>query len=473
MPFASDRDRCAHLLRRFGLGASESELDFYLQSGGLNGAIERLLNYEAVDEGFTANIADYIAKDPKVKNPLPMGVVVSWWALRLLQTRRPLQEKMVVFWHNHFATSAEKVKVPMDMVQQNEVLRRNGLGNFKTLLKEVSQDPAMIFWLDNEYNVKGKPNENFAREVMELFTLGIGNYTEKDIQEAARAFTGWGIGRPGSTAVEDVTERYRRYTFRPRLHDDGQKTVFGQTGAFTGEDILDMLCSKPECAAFIAKKMWSFFAYRNPEPELVQRLATAFQGAGLDIKALVKAIMTAPEFYSDRAQRSVYKTPVDFVVATSRQLGLGQVNQERAAENPRLALGPAARMVNVMKSMGMHLMYPPDVSGWEQGAAWITTATMVERIGWADTIFGATRGTGRGSMALRLPVYQFLGTNDPAGAVKAMLSIFDAPMPAAKVQTLVAAAQKVSGGTVTQENALETAHTIARLIFASPEFQMM
>lgn len=472
MPFLSDRDRCAHLLRRFGLGASEAELDYYLQGGGLKGAIEKLLNYESVDEGFTANVGDYVSTDPKAKVKLPMPAVVGWWTLRLLQTRRPLQEKMVLFWHNHFATSAEKVKVPMDMVQQNEVLRRNAVGNFKTLLKEVSQDPAMIFWLDNEYNVKGKPNENFAREVMELFTLGIGHYTEKDIQEAARAFTGWGIGRPGSAAVEDVTQRYRRFTVRPSQHDNGEKTVFGQTGNFDGEDILAMLTAKPECAMFIAKKMWEFFAYRNPSPDLVQRLAGEFRASDLDIKALVRSIMTSPEFYSDKAMRAVYKTPVDVVIATARQLGIGELNARRAAA-PRAALAPAVMMVNAMKAMGMHLMYPPDVSGWEQGAAWITTATMVERIGWADSLFGAPRSTGRRSVALRVPAFDFLGGGRPEDAVKALVSIFDAPIPAAKFPTLVAAATRVSGGEVTPQNAVETARTITRLIFASPEFQMM
>ena len=469
--FSSDRERCAHLLRRFGLGASEAEVDYYLQSGGMNGAIERLLNYESVNEGFTANIRDYINPDPKAKNRLSPPVVTAWWVLRMLQTRRPLQEKMVLFWHNHFATSFEKVKVPMDMVQQNEVLRRNALGGFKTMLKEVSQDPAMIFWLDNEYNVKGKPNENFAREVMELFTLGIGHYSEKDIQEAARAFTGWGIGRPG--AVDDPTERYRRFTVRNQQHDNGEKTVFGRTGNFNGEDILAMLCDKPECAEFIVKKMWEFFVYRNPEASVIQRLAVTFRTSDLDIKALVRAIMTSPEFYSEKATRTVYKTPVDFVIASARQLGIGEMNTARGADNPRVTLGPALMMVSAMKAMGMHLMYPPDVSGWEQGRAWITTATMVERIGWADSLMGVPKATGRRSVSLKVPAYQILGGPSPEGAVKSLMSIFDAPLPPAKVATVLAAANRVSGGTVTPENAVETARTIARLLFASPEYQMM
>src|SRR5688572_9675267 len=193
MALTTERDKGAHLLRRFGLGASEAELDYYLKDG-LSGAIDKLLDYDKANEGFDGEVEKFQNQNGQLQ-PQAVGV---WWTLRLVATQRPLQEKMTVFWHDHFATSASKVQNGPTMHRHNDVLRENATGNFKAFLTEVSKDPAMLFWLDNQYNVAGKPNENFAREVMELFTLGVDNgYNEQDIKEAARAFTGWSIGRVG------------------------------------------------------------------------------------------------------------------------------------------------------------------------------------------------------------------------------------------------------------------------------------
>src|SRR3569832_2176554 len=230
MALQTERERGAHLLRRFGLGASEAELDYYLQ-GGLDNAIERLLHYEDVKEPYDYDLIDLAALDQKNVNP---QLASAWWILRLITARRPLQEKMTVFWHNHFATSAVFVVVGDLMFNQIELLRANATSDFHTILGEVSKDPAMLFWLDNQFNVKGKPNENFAREVMELFTLGIGNYTEKDIQEGARAFTGWTIRRLGARSQRPGSAEF---LFRPVQHDDGTMTFLGKTGELNGEDI--------------------------------------------------------------------------------------------------------------------------------------------------------------------------------------------------------------------------------------------
>ncbi|MCE9559794.1 MAG: DUF1800 domain-containing protein, partial [Armatimonadetes bacterium] len=181
----TEKEKIAHLLRRFAFGASEMELDYYGKNG-LQGAIELLLNYAAVTDDFTLDVSEI-----GIKNNVQPRTVQIWWLLRMANTKRPLEEKMTLYWHNHFATSAAKVSGAYMMVNQNSIFRNMGMGRFEDLLLEVSKDPAMLFWLDNQDNVKGKPNENFAREIMELFTLGVGNYTEKDIQESARAFTGW------------------------------------------------------------------------------------------------------------------------------------------------------------------------------------------------------------------------------------------------------------------------------------------
>jgi uncharacterized protein (DUF1800 family) len=473
MALKTDREKCAHLLRRFALGASEAELDYYLKDG-FKGAIDKLLNYEQVPEALPVTIDKFLQGDPP--RVQVQGVSICWHT-KLLVTRRPLLEKMTVFWHDHFATSALKVNVPPLMADQVETIRGNATGKFEPFLVEMSKDPAMLFWLDNQFNVKGKPNENFAREVMELFSLGIGHYTEKDVQEAARAFTGWAFRRPNGRAINDYVpgQRFAEFLFRPRLHDTDPKTLLGQTGPFGGEEVVDILCNHPQTPKYIALKVWEWFAYANPAPALVERLAAKFKASDLDIKVLLREVMEAPEFYSDKTERAVYKNPIDFTVVTLRQLGMGELVAQNAAANGLglRTVGPAAAAAQAAKSMGMALLFPPDVAGWETGPAWISSATMVERIQWADRLFG-TAAPARGRLNVRVPAYSlFAADPTPEGAVKKLVSIFDAPMPASKVPNLVAAAQKASGGTITQQNANATAAAVTRLIFGSPEFQFI
>jgi len=283
MKFKSEREKVAHLLRRFGLGASEAEVDFYSR-GGLKSAIDLLLNYGEIDEGFDLPITKF-QQGPQ--NRVNMIGVQAWWVARLMSTRRPLQEKMTLFWHNHFATSGAKVVRPLLMYQQNEVLRQNATGRFQNLLLQVSQDPAMLLWLDNEYNVKGKPNENFAREVMELFTLGIGHYTEKDIQESARAFTGWGYRplRPVDKTAPQVSAA--EFVFRAKDHDDGIKSFLDNKGNFNGDEIIGILCGNPRTSRFLTRKIWEWFVYPKPEDATIEHFASDFYQHGLDIKRLL------------------------------------------------------------------------------------------------------------------------------------------------------------------------------------------
>jgi uncharacterized protein (DUF1800 family) len=471
MALQTERQKGAHLLRRFALGASEAELDYYLKDGGLDGAINKLLNYENVDEGFKLDIERF--RNAKNNNINAQQVAV-WWAARMLVTQRPLQEKMTLFWHNHFATSGEKVNQGGMLYVQNELLRQNATGNFRQMLMEVSKDPAMLFWLDNQLNVKQHPNENFAREVMELFTLGIGNYTEQDIREGARAFTGWSIQR--SNRKEGSDNRLQAsFAFRPFQHDDGPKTYLGITGNLTGDDVINHLCDMPRMAEFLVAKLWKWFVYPDPDKDLVGRLADRFRRTNLDIKDLLKGIMTSPEFYSTKAERAIYKNPADFVIVTMRQLGVGQILSDMiaqsdtdaaAAANPLRQVQPAALAYQVMKQMGMQLLFPPDVSGWAGGAEWVSTATMVERISWADKVFGRARfGTPYSSYRI------FEQDPTPKGIAQKLVSIFDAPIPASKLPALALSAEKAMGGRLTQQNANTVAAAVCRLIFASPEFQ--
>ncbi|MCO5298149.1 MAG: DUF1800 domain-containing protein [Fimbriimonadaceae bacterium] len=469
MALKTDREKCAHLLRRFGLGASEAELDYYLQDG-FDGAIDRLLDYESVQEAIDLDPSELANNNGQVNVP----GLITWWGFKLITTRRPLLEKMTLFWHDHFATSAAKVNQAPLMYQQNEVLRKHATGDFRTLLLEVSQDPAMLFWLDNQFNVRGKPNENFAREVMELFTLGIGHYTEKDIQESARAFTGWSIGRLNRQA-EGIPKA--TFLYRPALHDSGVKEFLGSKGNFSGEDVIGLLCGQPQTAKYLTGKLWEWFAYPDPEPALVDRLATRFRDSGLDIKGLLRDIMRSSEFYSAKAERKVYKNPIDFTVATIRQLGIGEATANAArsgqGQNLRGRLLPATAMATSASAMGMRLLYPPDVSGWEGGAAWISSATMVERIKWSDTLFGTvTPSPGSRRLAIRFPAFGLFAKDPtPAGVVDTLLSLYDAPLAASKKPELVKAAEMASDGRVTQANANATGGAVSRLIFGAPEFQ--
>jgi uncharacterized protein (DUF1800 family) len=461
MALRTDSQKCAHLLRRFGLGASEAEMAFYLQDGGLEGAIEKLINYDKVDEGFDLKPIDFANKKGKVQ----IQGLISWWTTRLLVTRRPLQEKMVLFWHNHFATSAEKVKQPGMMYVQNELFRRNATGNFQTLLMEASKDPAMVLWLDNRENVVGKPNENFAREVMELFTLGIGNYTEHDIQQSARAFTGYSY-RKGQEIDGLPTADFM---FRPRLHDEGEKEFFGQRGNFSGDDILTMLAAKPRTAEYIAWKMWRFFAYDKPSPALTKRLGAEFAASGLDIKTLLRAIMHSPEFYSAQAERTLYKNPCDFVIATSRALGLGDLFVQQFKTSGQMPVAQLGTIAAGMNRMGMRLFFPPDVAGWRGGADWISTGTMVERISWADILFGSGRSA-KGNINVDVSGL-FMQDPTPEGVTHKLVTLLDAPLPGRKMSAVAEAARKEAGVSLDERNANAVAASASRLIFASPEYQ--
>lgn len=472
MGFQSDRDKVAHLLRRFGFGASEAELDYYSKDG-VRGAIDLLLSPDKVEEAPIPPITDFKNNN----NTVQMPAVQGHWFLRLAMTRRPLVEKMTLFWHDHFAVSAAKVNQPPNMYQNIETLRQGALGNFYELLTNVSKDPAMIFWLDNQENVRGKPNENFAREVMELFTLGIGHYSEKDVQEAARAFTGWGFRRrPRRPNAEGAVDfRGADYVFNQRNFDSSAKTILGKTGDFTGEQVLEMLANHPQTARYLAKKLWTFFVYPDPEPAVVERIATAFVKSGLMITPTVRAIMESPEFFSPKAYRKVVKTPVDFTVATLRQLGIGGFVQgafeRQEARAVQLMRGTFGAAQQASKAMGMELLFPPDVAGWEWGPAWITSATMVERIAWADRLFGQVQaGTRRAQ--INIPLSQLMAVeSSPVAFVGQLLSVFDADLPAAKRAPLDKAAMDASGGTITPQNMNLVASRVCRLIFGAPEFQ--
>jgi uncharacterized protein (DUF1800 family) len=287
----------------------------------------------------------------------------KWWLLRMATTRRPLQEKLTLFWHGHFATSIFKVDSAYYMWLQNETLRKHASGNFHALVMAISKDPAMIKWLDNDSNSKEHPNENYAREVMELFTLGEGQYTEADIKEVARAFTGWTYDRSGM-----------QYRFNGPQHDDGPKEVLGQKGNWDGGDVIDIIFKQPACARFMARKLWTYFAYEEPEPELVDGLAKVFRDHDYELKPLLHTMFSCNAFYSDRAIRTQIKSPVQLLV------GSYQLLNRKIPD----ALDRFSVVVKALRMTGQEPLLPPDVSGWKGGLTWINTSSLLMRYNFSN-----------------------------------------------------------------------------------------
>ncbi|CAE6825339.1 hypothetical protein R69749_03739 [Paraburkholderia domus] len=293
----------------------------------------------------------------------------AWWVREMLSTPSPLTERMTLFWHNHFTSGQDKVQYPQQMAQQNMLLRRDALGNFGELLHDVAKDPAMLQYLDGASNRKGKPNENFAREVMELFTLGEGHYTQRDVSEAARAYTGWSLD-PDTQA----------YVWRANQHDDGDKTVLGQTGPFDGDQVLDILLARPETATFVTTKLWREFVSDTPDPARIAPIAAQFRASHYDIKVALRGLLMSDAFWNDDDRGVLVKSPAEFVVGTLRAFDIGYDNT-----------GPFAAQI---RTLGENLFYPPNVKGWPGGTIWINSSTLLARKQFVEQLFRATETAG-------------------------------------------------------------------------------
>jgi Protein of unknown function (DUF1800) len=288
--------------------------------------------------------------------------VAYWWASRMVGSPRPLQEKMALFWHGHFASNEAKVRDYRKLLGQLELFQKQGTGNFRNLTIAVAQDPAMLTFLDAGVNVKGASNENFAREIMELFTMGVGHYTEKDIREAARAFTGWNY--------VDL-----KFVVNKDQHDDGEKTFLGKTGYFDGVDVINIIMEQPATADFIAGKIYRFFVRQQLTPELQKQLGTVLRDGNYEIKPLLEKIFLSRDFYSPASVGTQIKSPVELAISTYRKLGQQSV--------------PGVPDFNVATgALGQQLFSPPTVAGWAGGQSWITPGLLLERGNFArDVLF--------------------------------------------------------------------------------------
>ena len=401
-PLASGRwnfTTAAHLVNRAGFGASPADIE-KLVAPGVDAAVSHFVDYEKIPDDttdpawakpdperaerfMTARRAGEeerrrLLREEQQRQRQRMVELRGWWFERMASGPRPLQEKMVLFWHGHFATSVEKVREAYLMWRQNDLFRRQATGNWRQILIEVAKDPAMLLWLDQAQSRREHPNENFAREVMELFALGEGHYTEKDITEAARALTGWSYDRPGQRFVE-----------RPFQHDKGSKTIFGKTGNFNGEDFIGMIVEQPQAARFITAKIWKFFAGQEPADDLVTALAATFRKAGNNFKPVLSAIFRSEEFYATDIIRNQVKSPVQWLVGSARML-------ERDLPPPLVCFG-------LTRNLGQDLFAPPNVKGWEGGLSWITTNNLLARYNEAATLVQGDVSTLAGTIVANNP----------------------------------------------------------------------
>ncbi len=402
------REAAAHLLRRAGFGGSSAEIDA-LHRLGLAGAVDRLVDFESIEDPDCPPFEPAVTQRPprvelaaldadlrrerigeyRKADRAQLLALRSWWLARMVRSRRPFEEKMTLFWHGHFTSGFRDVKNSYHMHLQNETLRRLGTVDFGELLRAVSRDPAMLEYLDNNTNRKAHPNENFARELLELFTLGVGHYSETDVLEAARAFTGW-------------TFRGDRFVIDARNHDGGSKTFLGRTGPFGGDDVLSIVLEEPRTAEHVATKILRFFAHDAPSPEIVAALADVFRRGNYAVKPMMKALFLSREFYSERSVGTRVKSPIELVVGLFRAL-----------EMPPLS-GPGPALA--VASLGQDLFEPPNVKGWEGGMAWTSGGTLLARYNVALAI----PGDAEDRAAL------LAGGRRKAGAARAGRDLFDA-----------------------------------------------
>lgn len=358
----------AHLYRRAAFGPTREELRTAV-ADGMDATVTKL--FSAVPEAR--------AREPVVTTAAPINPTTGMpdpskqtaelraaWIQRLLENADPVREKLALFWHNHFATSVKKVNDASLMEQQGEMLFQHAHGSFRTMLKEISRNPAMLIFLDSNQNVRGRPNENYAREVMELFTLGVGNYTEKDIQEAARAFTGWHTSEG-------------KYRFNREQHDEGSKTVLKQTGNWNGDDILRILLEQPAAAKFVVRKMYREFVNENltPPDAFLAPLADAFRKSDYDISVPMKMLLRSKHFYSAYAYRQKIKSPIEYALGMARMVGVGITG--------RIVISPYS-LLGALELMGQLMYAPPNVKGWEGGKSWLNTATVLAHHNFAHAL---------------------------------------------------------------------------------------
>ncbi len=452
-------------MRRAGFGASPQEINSLLSST-MRESVEALIHFPSTQNlpgpdnvfdpysqgllqrgygqmGMDENARRARAKELRRSAVQSVGAMQNWWLNRMLATPAPLQEKMTVFFHGHFTTAAiQKQNWPIFIYNQNQLYRDHALGNLRDLALAVSKDPAMLIYLDNALNNKAHPNENYARELMELFTLGHGNYSEADIRESARAFTGWTLNRRTGQFVDYAA-----------IHDDELKHFLGQSGNFRGADIVNIIFSQPSCRRWFASRLLNFFVYNDPEPQLVEAVARLLRKNDYNLAPVLSVLFQSNVFYSDRAYRALVKSPVEFVVGSYKLYGVGQIDQ--------LAQRSLA-------SMGQILFYPPNVAGWPGGSAWLTSQMVIARENFAAALVNSQMMS-QASWLMSVPTNAQQATRQLIATILAG----DASAAAtAKIKDYLNGVNTSALGQLSGENYEERVRGAAYLTMAMPAYQL-
>jgi Protein of unknown function (DUF1800) len=387
----------AHLMRRAGFGANCDELEARTAKG-YEATVEELLNPEAepVDR------YEFLRYQPGFWKPVTSpGMGMAAWFHTMLNTQRPLEEKMVLFWHQLFATGQSKIDHWHELITQVDMFREHAIGNYRDLLVALAKDPAMIYWLDNCDNHAHAVNENWGRELLELFSMGVGNFSETDVREASRAFTGWTIGY---TPPRGYYNRWDwQFEYLEEDHDDGEKTFLGHTGNFNGEDIIDIIVQQPACHRFIARHLYNFFVADEPQvpawqttpprnPEAIDTIATAFRESKYDMRSTLRVIFNS-DFFKNACFARI-KSPAEVVISLLRLAG--------GFEFPAPGIGQLAKQPTYM---GQELLNPPSVEGWHTGAEWINSGTLMKRVNFAASVLGDFSRPGMRAMLARLKAH--------------------------------------------------------------------
>ena len=351
-----DATTASHLVRRAGFGMTREGID-QLASMEMEQAVDALLSAEVGEFADTSN-----AMQSTVLAGGELANISAWWLFVMRNSPVQLREKMTLFWHGHFATGADKVQSGHAMVRQNAILRSEALESFPEMVRQVARDPAMLIYLDSTDNRRTRPNENWARELLELFCLGTGNYSEQDIKELARCFTGWEVHR-------------QRFRFNGYQHDEGRKTIFGQGGNLGGDEAIQIVLEQPACSRFIAKKLFRFLVSDEAvEPELLEPLAGHLRESEFDMGSVVRKILTSRYFYSEHAVARKIRSPIELAVGLMQCLGCS---------------GNLYRLADRLQQLGQRPFYPPNVKGWDGGRKWINSSTLLGRANLVyDLIFG-------------------------------------------------------------------------------------
>jgi uncharacterized protein (DUF1800 family) len=408
MSITWNRDAAAHLLRRAGFGGTPAEVDDFF-GRGLEGAVSRLVDYDSIS--LSAYEAALAAKNYNLGRTVGLQ---QWFMDRMAFSPRPLEEKMTYFWNLHWTSGIAKVKGQTLILNQNKTQRQYALGRFDDLVVKISQDPAMLVWLDNATSKAGHPNENYARELMELFTLGIGNYSQTDVTEVARALTGWTVDNYNRATQYDAAT----FVDKSQFHDDGSKTILGKTGSWNGTDAIDIILNHTDSAGsvsgrFIGAKLWLFFVGTTATAYAVDQLQSVYASSGHSIREVVRTILFSPDFYEAHSVKTWVRSPVEYAVASIRML-----------EGSSDFSAPA----NALAGMGQVLFNPSDAKGWDWGTSWMNTGSLFARASLANTL-----SSNRGSTGTRFDPDAILAGHDASTAEKVVdllsdrLNVDDAP----------------------------------------------